>query len=94
MRFGYASIAAFAVRKTTPDKLGELVPVAIQCKQAHGGSEGNPVLTPADGVRWKMARTVVQSADGQLQEFVFHLGRTYLVMEAVVVAARRRRGTR
>lgn len=89
VRFGYAPIAAFAVRKTTPEKLGELVPVAIQCKQSHGGSPENPVLTPADGVRWKMARTVVQSADGQLQELVFHLGRTHLVMEAVVLAARR-----
>ncbi len=88
-RWGYAPIAAFAVEKTTPEKLGELVPVAIQCKQARGGSPDNPVLTPADGVRWKMARTIVQSADGQLQELVFHLGRTHMVMEAVTVAAHR-----
>lgn len=88
-RWGYAPIAAFAVRRTTPERLGELVPVAVQCKQAHGGTRENPVLTPADGVRWKMARTVVQSADGQLQELVFHLGRTHLVMEAAVVSAHR-----
>lgn len=88
-RYGYAPIAAFAVQRSTRERLGQLVPVAIQCEQAHGGTRANPVFTPKDGVRWKMARTVVQSADGQLQELVFHLARTHLVMEAAVVAARR-----
>ena len=88
-KYGYAPIAAFAYRKPTRECLGDFMPVAIQCHQHHGGTSENPVFTPRDGVRWKMARTVVQSADGQAQELIYHLGRTHLVMEAATVSAHR-----
>ncbi len=88
-KYAYAPIAAYAVRRTTPERLGELVPVAIQCHQENGGTPANPVFTPRDGARWKMARSVVQCADGQLQEVFYHLGRTHMVMEAVVLSAHR-----
>ncbi len=64
-----------------------LLPVAIQCSQVPGPNA--PVLTPADGVRWAMAKTAVHVADGSLHQAVSHLARTHLVLEAVLLAARR-----
>jgi arachidonate 15-lipoxygenase len=64
-----------------------LLPVAIQCSQAPGPNV--PVLTPADGARWAMAKTAVHVADGCLHQAVSHLARTHLVIEAVLLAARR-----
>jgi arachidonate 15-lipoxygenase len=81
-----APIAWFAALPATPTRLARFVPIAIQCDQ--------PRLKPFkfhpwDGVKWMMARTAVQMADSNLQEMVYHLGRTHLVMEAVILAARR-----
>jgi arachidonate 15-lipoxygenase len=80
-----APIAWFAALPPTPRRPGRFVPIAIQCFQA----AGTPVFFPRDGVKWLMARTAVQMADANLQEMVYHLGRTHLVMEAVILAARR-----
>jgi len=80
-KFVFAPIALFVRPKTGRDAL---CPVAIQCGQRPG--DEFPVFTPADGVRWRMARTLVQMADGNDHETVQHLGRTHCVMEAVVLA--------
>lgn len=61
-----------------------LLPVAIQLGQAPG-----PVITPADGMRWAMAKTFVTVADGNLHQAVVHLGHTHLVIEACAIAAYR-----
>ncbi len=64
-----------------------LVPVAIQCEPQPGPA--NPVLTPRDGIAWKMAKTVVRVADGNVHQASSHLGRTHLVLEPIVVATLR-----
>jgi arachidonate 15-lipoxygenase len=78
-----APIALFAVEKGS----GQLRPVAIQCGQAPGPQ--NPVFSPGDGWRWRMAMTLVQVADANVHEGVVHLGRTHLVMEAANLAMER-----
>lgn len=82
-KFIYGPRALFAWREQSIETPGYLFPVAIQCET------GGPVFTPADGVRWKMAKLTVQIADGNLHESVLHLGRTHLVMEALTLASRR-----
>jgi len=80
-KYVFAPIALF-VRPA--DRRAALLPVAIQCGQRPG--DEFPIYTPADGVRWRMARTIVQIADGNDHETVQHLGRTHGVMEAVILA--------
>ncbi len=82
----YAPMALFAWRRATRDRLGELVPVAIPC---HQRGTPNPIFTPKDGVKWLMAQAVVQCADANHHEMVWHLGRSHMVMEAAYVCARR-----
>ncbi len=67
---------------------GRLVPVAIQCGQTPGAE--TPIFTPADAGAWAMAKCAVQIADANFQGIVSHLGYCHLVMEAVIVTARRR----
>lgn len=88
-RYLYAPLALFAWQPGSDRTFGELKPVAIQCHQLPLSGSSNPIFTPLDGVRWQMARTVVQTADGVLQEMVNHLGHTHLIIEAAVVAAQR-----
>jgi len=64
-----------------------LTPVAIQCDQKPGPE--TPVFTPQDGIGWKMAKTVVRVADGNVHQAFSHLGRTHLVLEPIVVATLR-----
>ncbi|HYN34055.1 MAG TPA: lipoxygenase family protein [Ilumatobacteraceae bacterium] len=65
---------------------GSFRAVAIQCDQI---GDDLTVFTPSDGVPWEMACMVVQCADANVHEMIYHLGRTHMVMEAVVVACRR-----
>lgn len=58
--------------------------IAIQC-----GQEPGPIFTPADGAAWKMARTVVTSADGNVQGIVSHFAWCHEVMESVILSAHR-----
>jgi arachidonate 15-lipoxygenase len=88
-RYLYAPLALFAWQPGNRSRLGEFKPVAIQCQQLPPEGDSNPIFTPQDGYRWQMARTVVQCADGVLQELVYHLGHTHLVVEAAIVAAHR-----
>ncbi|MEQ9364813.1 MAG: lipoxygenase family protein, partial [Leptospirales bacterium] len=78
-KYLYAPYALFAVARS--DR--RLYPVAIQC-EAKGA-----VFTPADAWAWRMAKTIVEVADGNYHEAVLHLGRTHLVTEAFVLATRR-----
>lgn len=81
-----APMALFAV---PPDGAADrsLRPVAIQCGQTPGA--GTPIFTPGDGHAWMMAKTAVQTADGNCHQAVSHLARTHLVVEPFVVATRR-----
>ena len=79
-----APLALFAV----PAGGGALRPVAIQCEQTPD-AETNPVFTPLDGDRWKLAKAVVQAADGNHHELVSHLGRTHLYVEPFLLATER-----
>lgn len=58
--------------------------IAIQC-----GQEPGPIFTPADGAAWKMARTVVTSADGNFQGIISHFAWCHEVMESVIVSTHR-----
>src|SRR5262245_15626147 len=82
-KYLYAPLALFAVNRTTKT----LTPVAIQCKQKPGPE--NPIFTPDDGYNWRIAKTIVEIADGNYHEAITHLGRTHLTIEPFGVAAHR-----
>ncbi len=82
-KYLYAPLAMFVV--TGPRK--ELLPVAIQCRQAP--ATDNPIFTPNDGYNWLIAKTIVETADGNIHEASTHLGRTHLAMEPFVIATYR-----
>lgn len=78
-----APLALFAV----PPGGGNLVPVAIQCGQTPGPE--TPVIMADEGLRWQLAKSVVQTADANQHELVAHLARTHLYIEVVLLATRR-----
>lgn len=82
-KYVYAPLAMFIADAST----GELLPVAIQCKQDPG--ENNPIFTPADGYNWLIAKTNVEIADGNVHEAFTHLGRTHLFIEPFIVSTYR-----
>ncbi len=82
-KYLYAPLALFVIGKATK----ELLPVAIQCKQKPAAD--NPIFTPNDGYNWLIAKTIVETADGNIHEASTHLGRTHLTMEAFVIASYR-----
>jgi arachidonate 15-lipoxygenase len=69
-----------------------LLPVAIQCHQRPGPD--NPVYTPADGARWRLAKAVVQVADANLEGIVVHFAYTHMILERFILAARRQLSSR
>ena len=79
-KYIYVPIAMFVVEKQT----GELLPVAIQCRQKP--APDNPIFTPNDGYNWLIAKTIVEIADGNVHEAFSHLGRTHLFMEPFAVS--------
>ncbi len=81
-----APFALFAWVPACDARPGYLAPLAIQCDRVKFSPH---VFTPADGIAWKMAKTVVQQADSTVQELVSHLARTHLLAEAVILCARR-----
>ncbi len=85
-KYLYAPLALFAVNRDTR----KLSPIAIQCKQQPGPS--NPIFTPDDGYNWRIAKTIVEIADGNYHESITHLGRTHLTVEPFIVAAHRQFG--
>ena len=82
-----APLALFAVPQSGAWR--GLAPVAIQCAQRPGPH--NPIITPSnsDVYNWVMAKSIVQTADGNFHEAVSHLGRTHLVTEPFVIATER-----
>jgi arachidonate 15-lipoxygenase len=82
-KYLYAPLALFAVDQTTK----ALTPIAIQCKQQPGVE--NPIFTPDDGYNWRIAKTIVEIADGNYHEAITHLGRTHLTIEPFGVSAHR-----
>jgi arachidonate 15-lipoxygenase len=65
---------------------GTLLPVSI----TYQTTDGRTILaTPADGDRWRIAKLMVQIADGNHHEMSTHLCRTHLVMEPFAVATPR-----
>lgn len=82
-KYLYAPLALFVI--TGAKK--ELLPVAIQCKQKPAAD--NPIFTPNDGYNWLIAKTIVETADGNIHEASTHLGRTHLTMEAFVISSYR-----
>jgi len=82
-KYVYAPLALFVI--TGPAK--ELVPVAIQCQQQPAAN--NPIFTPQDGYNWLIAKTIVETADGNIHEASTHLGRTHLAMEPFVISTHR-----
>ncbi|MCY1036012.1 lipoxygenase family protein [Corallococcus sp. BB11-1] len=81
-----APLALFAVpRAGEADRL--LRAVAIQCSQTPGPS--TPVVTPAEGLGWQVARLFLQVADGTWHEMISHLGLTHLLTEAFTLATAR-----
>jgi arachidonate 15-lipoxygenase len=77
-----APLALFAV----PPGGGALRPVAIQALP--NGVEGKtyPTFTPADGVAWLRAKTLVNTADASMHEVTTHLALTHMVQEAFALA--------
>ena len=61
--------------------------VAIQAGQEPGPK--NPVVTPADGWNWEIAKTIFQNADCNDSEYYEHLGLGHLLVEAFVIATYR-----
>ncbi|MBN8611522.1 MAG: hypothetical protein J0L92_13100 [Deltaproteobacteria bacterium] len=64
-----------------------LLPIAIQCGQRPDAR--TPIVTPADGARWLLAKTIVQTADANLEGIVVHFGYTHMLAERFILAARR-----
>lgn len=85
-KYLYAPLALFATSKDTR----KLIPIAIQCKQKP--APDNPIFTPDDGYNWRIAKTIVEIADGNYHEAITHLGRTHLTIEPFIVAAQRQFG--
>ena len=84
-KYLWAPIALFVQTRGLAED--SLVPVAIQCEQRPGPD--NPIVTPDQGVWWKIARTVVQVADGNMHQGITHLAHTHLILEAVIIASKR-----
>lgn len=61
--------------------------VAVQAGQEPG--PGNPVVTPADGWNWEIAKTIFQNADCNDSEYYQHLGLGHLLVEAFAIATYR-----
>jgi arachidonate 15-lipoxygenase len=69
----------------------KLMPVAIQCNQMP--SAQNPIFTPpsiessaSEKWGWRIAKLMLQIADGNYHELISHLGRTHLLIEPIVIA--------
>lgn len=61
-----------------------LTAVAIQTGQKPG-----TLFTPKDGMSWRMARTTVMTAEGNVQGIISHFALCHQVMESVILSARR-----
>jgi arachidonate 15-lipoxygenase len=81
-KFLYAPLALFVFNADE-----RFLPVAIQCKQTP--ADDNPIFTPGDGYNWRIAKTIVGMADGNVHEPLTHLGHTHLFLEPFAMATAR-----
>ncbi len=86
-----APLALFAVPRGRSQRRS-LVPVAIQLGQRPGPK--NPIFVPDDGQGWEIAKSLVQTADGNLHQAVHHFAHTHLVLEPFAVATLRQLSVR
>lgn len=89
-KYSSAPLALFVV----PPGKRSLRPVAIQCGQVPGPN--TPIFTPpavdaspAAQLEWLLAKSTVQTADGNYHEAVSHLARTHLFLEPFAIATPR-----
>lgn len=82
-KYIYAPMAMFVADPATR----QLLPFAIQIKQRPAAD--NPILTPADGWNWLIAKSMVEVSDGNVHEAATHLGRTHMFIEPFVVTTYR-----
>jgi arachidonate 15-lipoxygenase len=77
----------------------KLRPVAIQCNQIP--SAQNPIFTPpaldastSEKWGWRIAKLMLQIADGNYHELISHLGRTHLLVEPIAIATQQQLATK
>ncbi len=68
---------------------GNLRPLAIQLDANAKTSDNNPVITPADGNRWKLARTCLMAANGAVHDLWTHAVQIHYVLESIIMASYR-----
>lgn len=78
----YAPIAVFVAQG------GALRPVGIQLNQHP--DPAHPLWTPGDGIAWRMAKAVVNSAEMAFNGVVAHFGLCHLAAEALICVTRQR----
>jgi arachidonate 15-lipoxygenase len=64
---------------------GDLRPLAIQLDATADTSDDNPIITPAEGNKWKLARTCFMAADGAVHDLWTHAVQIHYVMEAIIL---------
>ncbi len=98
-RYLAAPIALFYWNLQPPagyPRAGALQPIAIQLAQQHD-AEAAPIFTPQDagqasdanGLKWRIAKYIVNAVCAIEHESVAHLGDCHLIIEPIVVAAHR-----
>lgn len=68
---------------------GHLRSLCIQLDATLETSEENPIITPADGEKWKLARTCLMAADGAVHDLWTHAVQIHYVMEAIIMVTYR-----
>lgn len=90
-----ASVDGHKKYLTTPIALyylqddGNLRPLAIQLDVTQDTSADNPIITPADGEKWKLARTCLMAADGAVHDLWTHAVQIHYVMESIIMVTYR-----
>lgn len=99
-RFVTAPIAVFYWSNTRvegyPETDGYMRPIAIQLDQQHD-SINTPIFTPNDcsdvndinGLKWQIAKQIVNICSAIQHENVAHLGACHLIMDSIIIAAHR-----
>jgi arachidonate 15-lipoxygenase len=85
-KYNYAPIALFLSRPQESDPKKSFLPVAIQCQQEP--DHENPIFTPQDGLKWRMAKVTVQVADANIHGVCEHLP-THMFMCGVTLSFKR-----
>jgi arachidonate 15-lipoxygenase len=68
---------------------GDLRPLAIQLDATQDTSADNPIITPAEGNKWKLARTCLMAADAAVHDLWTHAVQIHYVMESIIMVSYR-----